>query len=201
MNVLRTLPDKVIIAFSGGIDSSCLLHLALKNKNREVILGIFDHKTETSIQELEFAHKMANRYKLQLIIGELLTEMKSGDSKERFWSECRNEWFNSLEFPVATGHNLDDALEWYLMTAITGSGGYYMDYSNKNVIRPLLGSTKQDITEYALKHRVEHIQDPTNSDLNFNKRNKVRHNLVPVVKEINPGIYSTIKKNIIRKML
>lgn len=201
MQVLRTLPDKVIIAYSGGIDSSVLLHLALKNKNREVILAVFDHKTETSVQEVEFARQIADKHNLQLLVGYYTNEMLPGDSKERFWSQSRNDWFNTLQYPVATGHNLDDALEWYLMTVMTGNGGYYMDYSNKNIIRPILTSSKQEIIRYAQENQVEHICDPTNDDLDFNKRNKVRHLLVPEVLKINPGIYSTIKRNIIRKMV
>lgn len=197
MNVLRTLPNKVIVAFSGGIDSSVMLHLALKN--REVVLGTFDHKNETSDQEIAFAEEVSSNFNIPLIIGSTQEHYSKGDSKEKFWSKCRNDWFNSLQHSVVTGHNLDDALEWYLMTSLTGNGGYYMDYSNKNVLRPLLCITKKEIIDYATKYNVKYISDPTNDDLSFNLRNKVRHELVPIVSKINPGIYSTIRRNIIRK--
>jgi tRNA(Ile)-lysidine synthetase-like protein len=198
INTLKTLPKTLGIAFSGGADSSVMLDVAIK-LNREVAILTFDHKNTTSEYEIDFAQRTAKKYDVKLIIGEPYIVFESGDSKERFWSECRNAWFKSFDMPVATGHNLNDATEWYLMTALTGNGGHYMEYSNENIIRPLLTTSRSLIEQYVVENNIAHITDITNGDVNFAKRNKVRHELIPYVLGINPGILKTVKKNIIRK--
>lgn len=199
INTLKRLPNRLGVAFSGGVDSAVMLDIAVR-LNREVVLLTFDHQNDTSEEEIEFAHDTAKKYDIKLIIGKSGIVMTSGDSRERFWSSCRNAWFKSFDMmAVATGHNLNDAAEWYLMTALTGNGGYYMDYSNQNIIRPLLVTSKADIIDYAEAKGLTHLDDQTNYDVTFNKRNKVRHDLMPCVLEINPGILGTVKKNVIRK--
>ena len=195
---LKKLPQKLGIAFSGGVDSSVLLEVARK-LNKEITLLTFDHQDKTSSDEISFAREVSLRYNIPLLVGSTTEIYPKGTSKEAFWSRSRNNWFKSLDMPVATGHNLDDASEWYLMTSLTGNGGYYMDYSNENVIRPLLTTTKKDIVDFAKHHQVVHIHDKTNDDIHFNKRNRVRIELMPKVLEINVGFLNTVKRNIIRK--
>lgn len=198
INTLKKLPIILNVAFSGGMDSSVLLDVCDARKC-SITLLTFDHKTVTSDEEISFAQKTSKQYDVPLIIGNTPLTLQAGDSKERFWSECRNIFFNSQSHPVATGHNLNDAVEWYLMSALVGSGGHYMNYQNKNVIRPLLTTSRQTIEEYCLAHDIKHIVDQTNFDVNFNKRNMVRHALLPCVLKVNPGILNTVKRNIIRK--
>jgi tRNA(Ile)-lysidine synthase len=100
---------------------------------------------------------------------------------------------------VVTGHNLNDAAEWYLMTALIGKGGQYINYSNKNVSRPLLVTSRAIIEAYAKSNNVNYIVDGTNFDINFNKRNLVRAQLLPKVLEFNQGFLNTIKRNIIKR--
>lgn len=200
INCFRTLPQKVGIAFSGGVDSAVMLHVA-RSLNREITLYTFDHKTESSKEEIDFAHSTAAYYNTPLVIGEIkVANIPCGDSKERYWSAERNTWFNSFDMPICTGHHLDDAAEWYLMTSLQGgNGGYLMNYQVENVIRPLLLSTKNSLMEYAKEHNLTYIIDPTNQDRNFNLRNKVRLELLPKVLEIFPGYMNTIKRKIIVK--
>jgi tRNA(Ile)-lysidine synthase len=200
INCFRTLPQKVGIAFSGGVDSAVMLHLAV-SLGREVTLYTFDHKSETSNRELDFAYVTSRRYNLELVTGEIkVAEIPCRDSKERYWSAERNTWLNSFDTTICTGHHLDDAAEWYLMTSLQGgNGGYLMNYQVDNIIRPLLLSTKNSLVEYAEDHWLTYITDPTNADRNFNLRNKVRLELLPKVLEIFPGYMNTVKRKIIVK--
>lgn len=197
LNVFRSLPRRVGIAFSGGVDSVAMLHAAMQ-RQCEICLYTFDHKTSTSEQEVSFAEHIAREYDLDIKIGTGSSAVPKGDSAERWWSEQRNSWFNAQDDIICTGHHLDDAAEWYLMTAATGNGGFLLDYQNRNVIRPLI-TTRKDAVRRFVEGRFEFIEDPTNADINFNLRNRVRHIVLPTMLSINPGLLNTIKRRIIEK--
>jgi tRNA(Ile)-lysidine synthase len=198
INLFRTLNKEVGIAFSGGVDSSVLLDIAL-SQNKKVTILTYDHSTEQSVKEVYHAIEIKKQYGLPIHIEASRERPKPSESKEAFWSKQRYDWFNSLDMQVVTGHNLNDAAEWYLMTALIGKGGQYINHSNKNVSRPLLVTSRAIIEAYAKSNNVNHIVDETNFDVNFNKRNLVRADLLPKVLEVNPGFLNTIKRNIIKR--
>jgi tRNA(Ile)-lysidine synthase len=196
INVVRTLPQNIYIAFSGGVDSVVLLHKAL-SKNKNVTLAFFHHGNDLAKDEQEFAIETANRLNIPIIIGKCNKELTG--SKEKFWRDERYKFFNSLPDTVATGHHLDDVVEWYLLTCLRGEG-HYIPYNNKNVIRPLLLTSKNDILEYAIENNLKWFNDVSNTDPEFTYRNKIRLEILPKCLEINPGLYTTIS-NKIRKIL
>lgn len=198
INLFRKLPKDIGIAFSGGIDSSVLLDIALR-QNKNVTILTYHHSTEQSSKEVYHSIEIKKQYGIPLIIVAQRELPKPGESREAFWSKQRKEWFNSLDMNVVTGHNLNDAAEWYLMTAVIGKGGQYIDYSNKNVSRPLLVTPRVVIEQYAEKNKLNCIIDESNTDVTFAKRNLVRAELLPKVLEINPGFLNTIKRNIIKR--
>lgn len=199
INTFRTLPKHVYIAFSGGVDSAVMLDIALKQK-RDVTLLWFEHADDEMTKcEFEFVVKTANRYNLGLRVA-FGTKVPKGASKENHWATERNAWFKEFAGLVCTGHHLNDVAEWYLMTAIADAkGGFLTNYANDNVIRPLIITSKQKILDYAAKNELEYLSDPTNSDVNFNKRNKIRAELLPQVLSFNPGFLNTIRKRILEK--
>lgn len=198
INLFRTLPKNVGVAFSGGVDSSVLLDIALR-QNKNVTILTYDHSNEQSEKEVYNAIEIHKQFGLPIHIEASYNRPKLCESKEAFWSKQRNDWFQSLDMPVVTGHNLNDVAEWYLMSAVIGKGGYYIDYKNKNVSRPLLVTPRCVIEAYAIKERLNCIIDASNSDVTFAKRNLVRAELLPKVLEVNPGFLSTIKRNIIKR--
>lgn len=58
------------------------------------------------------------------------------------------------------------------------------------IFRPLLSTLKSDILQYARDHSVEFREDSTNSDLTYD-RNRIRHDIIPVLESLNPSIHST----------
>ena len=198
INLFRKLPKDIAVAFSGGVDSSVLLDIALR-QNKNVTILTYDHSTEQSEKEVYHAIEIKKQYGLPIHIGASGEQPKPGESKEAFWSKQRREWFNSLNISIITGHNLNDAAEWYLMTAVIGKGGQYINYANKNVARPLLVTPRVDIEHYAKKNKLNCIIDESNTDATFAKRNLVRAELLPKVLEVNPGFLSTIKRNIVKR--
>lgn len=192
---IKSAPRTCYIAFSGGVDSCVLLDILIKKRINTTLLTI-DHRDSVSDNEVAFALDTAKRYSIKSLI--VKTQAFSGkDSKEAFWSKQRNGVFQSMDQPVLTGHHLDDALEWYLMTAMQGRS-CVLKYQNNNVHRPLLLTTKAKILEYATNYKIEHIVDPTNCDNNFNLRNKVRNLLMPTILNVFPGAQSVVKKLILQ---
>lgn len=193
----KKVPKEVYLAFSGGSDSAALLH-SLISKNKKVTLLCIDHNTEWCKKEIEFAIKVSNKLNINCLIYKI-PEYDKSTSLECFWSKERNKIFQSMDKPVVTGHHLDDAVEWYIMSTFTGTVKV-MDYQNQNVIRPLITTSKIKILEYIKVFNIEHLVDPTNINSDFNLRNKVRNELIPKTKEIFPGIEKVVKKLIIDKL-
>lgn len=193
---VKSVPKSVYLAFSGGVDSVVLLHRLLSKKIDVTLLWI-NHRTEWCKTEEEFLVKTASKYNLPYSI-RILPEYDNSTSKESFWSRRRNDIYQALDKPVVTGHHLDDAVEWYVMSAMQGLPKA-LAYRNNNVIRPMLLTTKQTIVDYVSKYELEHLTDPTNDDVTFNLRNKVRKETLPVVLECFPGLRKTVAKLILKK--
>lgn len=187
----RPSPRDVYLAFSGGVDSAVLLKLLSVKKIKVTLLWI-DHYTEWCVQEEEFAREAAKEYGIPLVVRSIGKEQVN-TSLEAFWSVERDKIYQSMDKPVLTGHHLNDAVEWYLMSTFQGTPKL-INYQNRNVIRPLLLTKKQSIIDFAMNHSLSFISDPSNQDSGFNLRNKVRIKLMPNVIESFPGIYTTVAR-------
>lgn len=187
----RPSPRDVYLAFSGGVDSAVLLKLLSVKKIKVTLLWI-DHYTEWCVQEEEFAREAAKEYGIPLVVRSIGKEQVN-TSLEAFWSVERDKIYQSMDKPVLTGHHLNDAVEWYLMSTFQGTPKL-INYQNRNVIRPLLLTKKQSIIDFAMNHSLSFISDPSNQDPGFNLRNKVRIKLMPNVIESFPGIYTTVAR-------
>jgi tRNA(Ile)-lysidine synthase len=192
MRLACKLPHDCYIAFSGGSDSSALTHFALSHPKRKVALVYVVYQDFNHVDsELAYVTTAAKEYNLDLIL--YYAELNPGNlTKEQHWSIQRNKFFNTLDKPVLTGHNLDDALEWFMMTSTRGNMiGKLMPIINKNVQRPLLFTNKQTVMKYIDKHDIKYFYDITNSDTSI-ARNEIRHNVIPSLVKINPGVYRSL---------
>ncbi len=89
---------------------------------------------------------------------------------------------------VATGHHAGDNAETVLMNLIRGCGlkGLTGIRSRRgNIVRPMLAATRAEIEAYLTEHGVPHVEDESNTDLNYT-RNRVRRQLLPLLEELNP---------------
>lgn len=189
-------PKDVYLAYSGGVDSVVMLHSLLRRKHNVTLLFV-DHANEFSKHELSLLLSTAAHHNLPYVVFQIPPFDKS-TSLEAFWSEHRNRIYQSMDKPVVVCHHLDDSLEWYLMSTFQGTTKI-MDPVNRNVLRPMLTTTKKTILEYANKYNLTYLTDPTNLDPDFNLRNKVRLQLVENVKACFPGIYTTVRRLVVQK--
>lgn len=192
----RTIQKNSYVAVSGGVDSIVLLReIVCAGKAPKIVH--FVHDDEYAKTELEFVTKLAEEYQLELVVGHQ-SRMTITGSKEKIWRDERYKFFHSLDAKVYIGTNLDDAVEWYLMTCLRGEG-HFMEYANKNVEKPLMLTSKSDMYKYVNCHGLSWIEDPSNHD-SSGLRSKVRNELVPVVNKIDSGLSGMVRKNLIRKM-
>jgi len=186
------VPRKCLVACSGGPDSMAALDFLRRSGKVSGVLH-FDHKTKQASNFVETVTKYCHLHKLKLTT-KSLTKQHSKGSLEAFWSEERNNFYNSAELPVITGHTLDDAVEWWIFTALRGNP-CLMPTRNKNVLRPFLTTRKIDLEQWNSKHTVLSSYDMSNDDKRF-MRNFIRHEMIENCLEVNPGLYKTISKKI-----
>ena len=198
MQVLKTLPAHIGVAVSGGLDSLVALHWL--NQRRDVVAVHYIHDSEFAATEHEFVQKFCSEFGIVLITAKQTPSSQSGLSREEYWRNGRYEFFKGIPMPVCTGHTLDDAVEWYLFTSLHGQGRY-MEYSHANVVRPFLTTKKSDFRAHADKYALKWLEDESNSDVNFAVRNRIRHDILPLALQVNPGLFNMVKRRIAERTL
>lgn len=198
LKVLGKLPNQnVAIAFSGGVDSVVLTDFILRG-NRSPILLFMNHGTEASKEALGFVKQFATNRNLELHVGDISSEKKKSESWEEYWRKERYSFFAKFsEYTILTAHHLDDAVETWLWRCLNGTPRT-IAYRNGNIIRPFLLNTKAKIRQYAEEKQLTWVEDCSNIDLRYT-RNKIRHNLVPIAFDIQPGLYKVVTKQILKE--
>ena len=185
------IPNNIYLAISGGRDSMSILNFLIKGK-KNVTLLYFNHGTEHGNEAQKFVEKIAEDNNLPIHIGHISDYSSSNKKSEEIWRKARYNFFKKFtDMPIITGHHLDDAIEWWIFTSIRGNPKLIpIQRDNPNIIRPFLFATKTELHKFCTGN---FIQDPSNFDTKYS-RNNIRHNLIGISKQINPGIEKTILK-------
>ena len=99
--------------------------------------------------------------------------------------------------PVAVAHNADDQVETLLLHLLRGGGlasMVGMQPRRGNIIRPLLAVHRSAILAYCREQAIVPVEDSSNADTHF-LRNRIRHELLPLLESINPAIRATLLRN------
>jgi tRNA(Ile)-lysidine synthase len=195
---------KLLIAISAGIDSVVLSHLLYSLKfNMSLAHCNFQLRGKESDKDETFVKKLAKDLKAPIFIQSFETTVYAKKQKlsiQLAARELRYKWFkevlrnNRLDF-VLTAHHADDVLETFLINTTRGTGldGLTgIPERNGNIIRPLLPFSRPQIEKYAKDNGIAWREDQTNLETNY-PRNKIRHKIIPVLKEINPGLLASFK--------
>ncbi|MDD6189725.1 MAG: tRNA lysidine(34) synthetase TilS [Clostridiales bacterium] len=192
----------IICAVSGGADSVCLLHIIkalAARRELSVYAAHFNHclRGEESDRDERFVREICRDMGVELFVS-------SGDVKgyaernglgtEEAARMLRYEFFDTVaaKLPgsrVATAHNADDNAETVLMNLARGAGlkGLCGIPPVRDIyIRPLLCMSRDDIIAYLNANSLPHVEDSTNAE-NTYTRNRLRHDVLPVLKSINPN--------------
>lgn len=125
-------------------------------------------------------------------------------SKEEHWRNQRYAFFDRIQvdspLPIILAHNLDDCVEQYISNRlIRPRRAFTISYRGpSNTIRPFRTWKKTDIREYLDRQGLPSVEDPSNRDTAFT-RNKIRHEVIPKLLEMNPGLYRFVTKGIMEE--
>ncbi|WP_338408452.1 tRNA lysidine(34) synthetase TilS [uncultured Flavobacterium sp.] len=207
--ILKNFPflneKKLLLATSGGIDSMVMVDLFKKlNFNIAIAHCNFQLRGLESFDDQNFVQDFADTNKIESFITHFDTEAFSKDFKlstQVAARELRYNWFYELIETknydyILTAHHADDNLETFLINIVRGTGldGLTgIPTQNDKIIRPLLLFSRQEIESYAKTNNIEWREDSSNASDKY-LRNKIRHNLVPVLKELNPDFISSFQK-------
>ena len=186
------LPRNLFVACSGGIDSMAALDFL--RRNHEVTVCYFDHGTDHSRRAFDFLVEYTAQQGLPLMHSKILRDKHKDESWEEFWRNQRYQFLHKLRGPVVTAHHLDDCVETWVWSSMHGTGKI-IPYANKNVIRPFRMTRKRDFQMWADLKNVPHVEDDSNADTCYT-RNYIRHEMMPHVLRVNPGIHKTILKKV-----
>jgi tRNA(Ile)-lysidine synthase len=192
IKVLGSLPRKLTVALSGGIDSMVLLDFLQRNHN--VDAAFFNHNTENSNRAQEFLTDFCSKNNVALHIGEMTKVHRDREqSPEEHWREERYNFLNQFD-TVVTAHHLDDVAETWVWSSLHGTSSL-IPYRRGNVIRPFLLNRKYELEDWARRKNVKWIEDHSNNDTRYT-RNFIRHKLMADVLRVNPGIHTMLRKKL-----
>ncbi len=195
--------DSILLAVSGGLDSVAMAHFFHASGRPFAIAHCnFQLRGDESDGDAEFAGRLAARLGIPCFEKKFDTKTAAAERKisiQMAARELRYEWFEEVRAAnghryIATAHHLDDSRETALLQFFRGTGlrGLRgMLPLRGNIVRPLLGWTKQEIRQAAERDfpGFEWREDSSNSKADYD-RNFLRHELLPVVEKGWPGFFS-----------
>ncbi len=206
-NELIKKGEKVLVAFSGGADSVCLLYI-LKSLEEKLGFKVYACHLNHSLRGLdadrdeEFAKSFCEKIGVEIKtkkcdikdyarLNNISEELAGREARYSFFFEVMKE--KNIE-KLAVGHHLDDQAETVLQHLLRGSGidGLLgIRLIRENVIRPLIDFTKQEILDFCKEEGLDFCTDLTNFEQDYN-RNRIRLDLIPKLREFNPNIAKTL---------
>ncbi|MBQ2025052.1 MAG: tRNA lysidine(34) synthetase TilS [Paludibacteraceae bacterium] len=197
----------VLVACSGGADSVALLHVLMQLGYTCVALHCNFHlRQEESNRDQAFVESLCKTWNCACHVTHFDTQHYAKNHKigiELAARELRYTWFEEQRQAtgaqaIAVAHHQDDNIETSLLHLIRGTGiqGLTgMKPQNGYIIRPFLGITRADIEQYLQDNGTAYVTDSTNLQTDYT-RNKIRHQLIPLLQEINPSFCQVMPTNI-----
>lgn len=201
-NLLRE-GERVIVGYSGGADSTCLLHL-LHRAGYEVIAAHLNHMQRPEAEDEErFCEEQAKRLCVRFVsehadVPKIAKEKKVGI--EEAGRIARYDFFRGLHksfnAKVATAHTLDDHIETIFLHLSRGSGltGVTgISVQRDFIVRPLLWARRKETHAFCEKENLPILSDPANIDENFT-RVRIRKILVPACESLHPSAVENLAR-------
>ncbi|WP_320005105.1 tRNA lysidine(34) synthetase TilS [Shiella aurantiaca] len=192
--------QRLLVAVSGGIDSMVLLDLLGQlGAPLEVAHVNYGLRGEASEADEQLVRDYCAEKKLTLHLKKVQAADWKSESIQLEARTIRYQWFSELMGGkagyICTAHHASDSLETILYNLSKGSGVRGLrgiPVENGSIIRPLLFATREEILAYAQERKLVWREDASNQKAIYS-RNKIRLQVVPVLKEINPSVEQTVQ--------
>ena len=213
-NNLFQQKDKLLIAVSGGVDSAVLCALcAGAGFDFAIAHCNFKLRGEESDRDELFVKALSGQYNVNLYSTSFETKVVAKTNKKSIEETARNlryNWFQEiiqadklLENPIKyllTAHHANDNIETVVMNFFRGTGIKGLRgivAKQQNIVRPLLGATRQEILQYAAENNIAFVTDSSNAENNYT-RNLFRNEILPVIEKVYPEAANNVLRNIER---
>ncbi|WP_139924156.1 tRNA lysidine(34) synthetase TilS [Hymenobacter sp. DG01] len=195
--------DKLLVAVSGGLDSVVLAHVLHKLCVEFAVAHChFGLRAEEADADEQFVRKLAKQYEVPYFVEFFQTKKfaeQEGISTQMAARALRYEWFERIRQTqgldyVATAHHQRDTAETMLLNLTHGTGlaGLHgIRPKTGHLVRPLLAVSKPDLYDYVVENRLIWREDASN-DSPVYQRNRLRLEVLPVLRDINPSLDQTL---------
>lgn len=198
---------KLLLAVSGGIDSVVLVHL-FKELGYDIAIAHcnFGLRGEESNGDEQFVRNVASKDAIPAFVSHFDTKQYAESNKVSIQisaRELRYNWFAEIMQQhgydyLLTAHHADDSAETFLINFTRGTGVEGLlgiPQQNGTIIRPLLPFTREEIETYAEENNIQWREDSSNASDKY-LRNKLRHHVLPLLKELNPSFSHSFAQTI-----
>lgn len=195
-----TQPARFLVAFSGGLDSTALLHAIVSTREQhgiEVVAVHINHQLQAdSAQWASHCETVATSLDVEFVGRTVQVELASGRGTEAAARDARyaamHELMNAGDC-LLSAHHRDDQAETLLLNLMRGSGPTGLagipaarSFGPGWLWRPLLGVSREDLEVYAREHQLRWLEDPSNASDAYD-RNYLRQEILPRLQQRWPG--------------
>ena len=192
------------VAFSGGLDSTVLLHLLASLANIPPLRAVHVHHGLQTAADAWPEHCQSICDSLGVPLQVIRVQVQPGASLERAARDARYQAFAEVLGAgevMLTGQHRDDQAETLLFRLLRGAGVRGLaamparrPLAGGHLVRPLLDASRAELEVYAQEHQLKWIEDPSNADPRFS-RNYLRHRVLPVLAERWPQAVSSLARS------
>jgi tRNA(Ile)-lysidine synthase len=199
---LANRKKKCLLTVSGGMDSMVMCDLFFRAGFPFAIAHCnFNLRGKESDGDEQLVKSLTKKYKVEVFTKSFATKEyaeQKNISIQLAARELRYAWFEELRKEkqldlIATAHHLNDNIETIIYNLIKGTGIRGLrgiPVRHEHIIRPLLFASREEIAGYQKENALAFREDSSNTDDKYT-RNKIRHLLIPFMKEINPSLEKT----------
>lgn len=197
--------SRVLVGYSGGADSTCLLHL-LHRAGIEVAAAHLNHGMRPEADDhAEACRRFCDDLGVPFLLGKADVPLMAKELRigiEEAGRQARYEFLErgrlGLELDqVATAHTQDDQVETILLSWLRGAGlnGLAgMPAERDSIIRPLLAFSREETARYCADHNLVTLHDPGNEDERF-RRVAIRKRVVPELRNVQPRFEEAVLRS------
>ncbi len=206
-----TSAKALCVAFSGGLDSTVLLHLLWQLRNQGLLtaplraLHVHHGLQRGADAWLEHCRQLCQQWNIAFTGSCVDAAARRGESPEARAREARYQAYAVELQPdefLVQAHHCDDQAETLLLRLMRGSGvaglsGMPVErvLAHGRLLRPLLGLHKQELEAYALHHKLPHVEDPSNADHRYD-RNFLRAEILPRLQQRWPEAAASLVRSV-----